>query len=132
MLPDIQDLALATIEEIQTAITLSLKPGWKLVVEPLPTGEWSAVLFDDGGVERWSDVHVDQRILLFNLYGWLRRESGVKPSHPMWSRRGEVQIPSQFGRKAYQGSVNIPDPEDLDPDEIAVVYGIPAAQKEPK
>lgn len=133
MLPPIEDLYLASLEEIQTAIRLSLKSGWQLVIEPLPIGVWSAILYDETDVNRWEDEQVDQRILLFNLYGWLRREAGVQPSHPVWCRRGEVQIPSHFGRKAHQGTVIIPDPGDIDPDEVALVYGLPTSeQKEPR
>ena len=133
MLPPIEDLARATLEEIQSAIRLSLKPGWQLSMEFLPIGMWAGTLQDADANGLWYEEHVDQRILLFNLYGWLRQAEGPRPSHPLWRRRSEVQIPSQFGRKAYQGDTNIPDPEDLDPAEVASVYGLPtSARKEPK
>ena len=66
----------------------------------------------------WEDTHADERLLLFNAYGWLwaRNQPKLPPDDP-WVRRRELTS-SAVSRMA----LGIPDPEDLQPDEIKSVY----------
>lgn len=85
---------------------------------------FEATVTDPTGTVCYRGVSPDRRIALFDAYGFLLKEAGAKPHHPAWQRRAEVQIPIRYGRMSYQGDIQLPDPQDLDPQEILRVYGI--------
>jgi len=79
-------------------------------------GIWSVELVREASVV-WSDQGLDKKILCFNVIGWLQRD--VEILHPEWIRKGpelchRVASPNLFEK----------DPPDLDPKEIAEVYGV--------
>lgn len=67
----------------------------------------------------WEDFGIDRRILLFNAYGWIWMLQKQPSLHSPWVRRREITAASAT-RRANFG--DIPDPEDLNPDEVAAVY----------
>lgn len=71
------------------------------------------ILFEDWGFE--------QRIVYFNAYGWAwARQRGPTQRTSPWTRRQGEVTPQVVQRKAKASS--IPDPADLDPNQIRAVY----------
>lgn len=127
MLPRLEDLTLLSTEEVEVILRAHLDPSWTFSIHLVrPINVWACVVYDDEKRVQWYHEHADRRLLLFDLYGWLLQRRGYEAAHPVWQRRGEVQIPARYGRLAYQGDIQLPDAPDLDPDEVAAVYGVPA------
>ena len=122
-LPKLDDLLFQPTEEVETAIKASIPVDLSLTLRFAT--QWEAKITNADGDVLWSGYNPDRRTLLFDVYGYFLEVSGAKPRHPVWERRGEVQIPVKYGKLAYQGNIQIPDPEDLDSDEIRKVYGLP-------
>lgn len=125
----LDDLVFLPTDEAEVVVQTHLPPGTRLVFEDIGPA-WEATVLDSEGVARWTGVSPDRRILLFDAVGFLIRESGLKPRHPAWQRRREVEIPNGYGAKAHQATTVIPDPEDLDPSEILRIYGIEPRNKD--
>lgn len=123
VLPSLQDLVLLQTPELEAAIKAALLPALTFTIYPVED-RLILDLKDQSGTVVWQGYSNDRRTLLFDMYGEVLKEAGYRPQHPLWQRRGEVQIPARYGQKAYQGAVHIPDPEDLNPDELLKIYGI--------
>lgn len=124
-----EEMTTWSVEEVESAIKASLKKGgfrfqsgwdeeagvwFTRFLKPSEDGKEDTVPFEDWGPDR--------RILAFNALGWLWDQ--LRPPPPKgspWVRRHEttrVWNP----RVTYRGA-GAPDPADLNPDEIASVYG---------
>jgi len=71
----------------------------------------------------WEDRGVDQKVTLFNAFGWVwARTQATPPKDSPWRpRRQELTRRMVTNQVAAQGH-SVPDPEDLDPEEIRAVY----------
>lgn len=110
-------------EDIEVEIRKLLPPEWTFSTK-LKDGWFGATILS--GLETlWTDWHADRRTLFLNAFGWLWvREQ--KPRHPAWKRRtGEVRPVIMEGLVTLPGAEDVPDPEDLDPEVLASVYGVP-------
>lgn len=118
----LEEMTTWTVDDVANAIRQGLPSG--LVFDcgfDVAAGTWyvrfwrqqddqKRVLFEDWGFE--------QRITYLNAFGWLwSQKQPAPPAHSPWQRRGEVTV-AQVQRKAH----NIPDPADLDPNEVQAVY----------
>ena len=130
-LPSLETLYALPLAEAEMAIRAALPTSLKLVIQQ-GEGRLEATVLSAEGDELWFGASTDRRVLLFNAYGHILRAAGARPRHPAWQRKGEVQIPTQYGMKSHQGSVSIPDPEDLDPEEILSIYGIHPKKDDPR
>ena len=125
----LENLLNLTDAEIETAVQENVPSGLSLVFEPSDR-YLTAIVSDNQGNPTWSRSSSDPRILLFDVVGYFLYLQGHQPRHPAWRRRGEVAISSAVGNKAHQAYTPIPDPEDLNPNEILSVYGLrPKDQK---
>lgn len=92
---------------------------------------WSARI-ESGGEALHAAAHVDRRTALYSVYGflWLREQTPPIPGSA-WDPNGAR--PSIASVSRYVQSM-VAEPEDLDPEQIAAVYGIPndARRAEPK
>ena len=109
-----------TKEVIYAQIEQSLPEGWTF---DLAASEhcFRARVKDSQGLVIWENTSFDIRLLLLDTYGWLWLRD-KKPSSEVWTRRREVR-PAEIpvGPVTLSG-ITLPDPEDLDPKEIAAVY----------
>jgi hypothetical protein len=128
-LPALHELAFLPTEEAEEIIAGAL-PKDVLLQIFRAKAQWCATLCNPAGDIYWEGASPDRRILLFDAYGYVLQEAGVKPKHPAWRRRGEIQVPEQYGAKAHQNGLHIPDPEDLSPAEILSIYGIQPTKKD--
>jgi hypothetical protein len=82
----------------------------------------------DGEVQvSLSSVHVDRRMALYDIYGLLWLQGQPRPSGPSaWDPA--TPRPTVASVSGYVQS-RIADPEDLDPEEVAAVYGIGSSQQ---
>lgn len=84
-----------------------------------PDGAFYADIYDQKAeVKRWFDIQITERLLLLNAYGWLFTQQPVD-RNPAWIR-GQVRVPVVV--QALPTSTDRSGIEDLDPDEIALVY----------
>lgn len=106
-----------TAEDVLVRIRLSIPTTWKLNWS-FDGGWYHASLLDSEGGTQWSGEHPDQKFLFLDILGWLTvRDHKVK--HPAWKPR-EQEVP--LYRPPVPSTSGIPDPPDLDPDEVDVVY----------
>ena len=113
------------LPEVLLHIHKSLPEGWQYTRGGGP-GCHTASIQDESGIEVWgaSEPLPDERLISLEALGWLySRQHEIRD--PKWVRRREVTPSLVAGRLGLPG-VSVPDPEDLDPDEIqAVVRGRP-------
>ena len=114
--------------EIVRQIESRLEPGWRFVCEP-DMGMWAARIEqpDDDGEAKvlWEDESPDQRLVLFNAFGWVwARHQPQRAADSPWRRRRDLTRKSVTqGVSASSTSYpEVPDPEDLDPSEVLAVY----------
>ena len=94
----------------------SLPVGWR-IQEKVAGNSFSASVTDPSGAQVWSGEQQDRKLLFLDCLGWLRVKDH-RAKNPMWrARDNEVPL--------YRPSVSpspVPDPPDLDPNEVASVY----------
>jgi hypothetical protein len=114
-------------QDVQGAILSDLPSGWQFSAK-IVNGWHVAKFVDDADLVVWEEQSADQRLLFFTAYGWLHLR-GHKPKIPAWKlRTGEVN-PSQTIVGRASSHVEVPDPEDLDPAEVAAVYADPHSRR---
>lgn len=130
-IPTLEEIAFLPEAEAEAAILATIPPAYRLDIE-LREREIYAALVDEADNVLWDGTSSDRRVLLFDVYGYVLRTLGGPKVHPRWARSGEVNIPARFGVRAYQGDVRVPDPEDLEPEEIQRIYGILPKDGDPR
>lgn len=82
--------------------------------------------FDEGAKKQvvvWSDYGADQRMVLFNAFGWVWARQQPEPDkHSPWARRRHQDLREVISTGGAQRPGRVPDPADLDPTEVASVY----------
>lgn len=82
--------------------------------------------FDEAQRKRvvlWEEFGPDERLTLFNAFGWIwARQQPLPPKDSPWSpHRRDLRQQAVRGRATTPGH-SVPDPEDLDPEEVQAVY----------
>lgn len=119
-----EEISAWSVEELEAEIQNALPKGWTLFSQ-LTEGYWAFRLQSSG--ENEPEVHLekenaDRRLGLLDVYGWLWLETTPKPpAGSPWGPRRELTVGIVTGHANIKGS-NVPDPEDLDPAEIARVH----------
>lgn len=114
----IADLLAATPAEIVVEVNGVLPSGWGFAYGFEPGGYFAGSIVDHTGVQQWSDAQLDERLLLFNAFGWVTSR-GNTPRHPAWVR-GPALSSARRGFGISGGGTQ--DPGDLDPGEVEAVY----------
>lgn len=127
-MPSIEQIATWTVEEILGEIQRLLPEGTAFV-EAAKEG-WHVATVQQRGAENaepqilWTDNGPDRRLVLLNAFGWLWLR-GQKPKHPAWKPRG-----TEPARRHPAGAFpTVPDPPDLDPENVRSVYENPPKRK---
>jgi hypothetical protein len=112
-------------DEIRAAIRDLLPKGWAFEEKPFTEGSRRIRLLRPGEKElevEWSEYHIDARLLLLGAYGhlWLRQHQPHRDSP--WVRRNNPTREAVTRRVNTSGRSHIPDPADVDPDEVEAVY----------
>lgn len=121
-MPTLEEMTTWTVADIDAAIRRALPADlfYDRGFDPA-AGTWFTRFWrlQDGQKQTlYEDWGFEQRIAYFNAYGWLWAQQQPAPSvHSPWKPRGDVTA-TQVQRKAR----NIPDPADLDPNEVESVY----------
>jgi hypothetical protein len=124
-LPSLEEMTAWSTEETLSEVYSILPANWKFrygTGGPYPT---ASIIDEQGGV-RWESGFPDFKMLLFDAYGWLREHLHKQdPSHPAWEtrKRDDFRVPCT-GKVGLANSPPVPEPGDIDPDEVAMVYGI--------
>ncbi len=114
-LPSLDDLPLLTTVEIVGVIRAHLESEQTFVFEEEEGGVWVARIAGPAGETVFEYAYPDQRMSLFQAFGFLWRNQHV-PSDPRWRRRsGDLRVAARRGVMHVPGGENIPDPDDLDP-----------------
>lgn len=109
-----------TDEEVAREIRRQLPASATFVCE-WRGGTWTARLESDGAVT-FTIEHIDHRMALYAVYGhlWLR-DHRPPPQGSLWD--ASTPRPTTASVTRYVQS-SFPDPEDLDPAQVASVYGL--------
>jgi hypothetical protein len=125
-MPTLEEMTAWSLEEIRGEVKRLLTKGWSFsIVWDQEEQIWFAQIERDPGEDEgpdpvvvWSGFGPDEKILLFNVYGWLWLKIQPKPQGASpWVRKRELTTVG-VTRKA----LGIPDPEDVDPEEVLSVY----------
>lgn len=109
-----------SLEELSSEI-IRRTPKGLAFVRDRSDGWFTASFIDADANVVWQGYHADLRFLLFDVLGWLILR-GTKPRNPVWTpRTHEVDISQRLHRAASPTPV-VPDPLDLDPEELISVY----------
>ena len=124
-MPTLEEMTAWSAEEIEGAIRCSLPAGFYFECGlDQEAGAWFARFWRPSESQRtvlYQDWGIDQRLTYFNAYGWLWAQKQPKPpAHSLWARRREVTRET-VQQRAFRG-VRVPDPPDLDPEQIEAVY----------
>lgn len=117
------ELALYPDEEIKVHVRQLLRPGEDFQIQLVETW-WEAEIFlREGETSKllWDQMGFDRRLLLLDAYGWLWSRLQPATTSSIWVRSREVTR-EDLTRRAATSHVSIPDPEDLDPKEVQMVY----------
>jgi hypothetical protein len=123
-LPSLEEMTAWGTDETLAEVYVILPTGWKFNLNV--SGDYPvAEIVDEQGEVKWEDGSSDLKMLLFHAYGWLRNLLPRSAPHPEWGtrRRDDYRIPC-VGKVGLANAPSVPDPADLDPDEIATMYGI--------
>lgn len=120
-MPSIEEMSTWSSQEILDQTESLLPEGWDLSMEPHADGYWDVQVrrqddTPEGAVE-FFDSHVDLKIALLNVYGALLARNRRPGATSTWETKQEL-TKRPVGIK----SSGIPDPEDLDPNEVESVY----------
>lgn len=108
-------MALWSQEDLLAQLVSSLPAGWRHAWgRRHEDGQWFLRLYDEAGEERFADVYFDARMTLFNGLGFLDRRGAASP---LWRPHRGAPLPPPRPVRTLE-----PDPEDLDPSEVALVY----------
>lgn len=119
-----EEISAWSAEEIRAEIQGLLPAGWKVASDQDNGGFWYICIErpgEEGSIAEIEEAHADERMALLNVFGrlWLKRLPAVGEESP-WRRRQDL---SRAGvTAAVSRGSSIPDPGDLDPNEIATVY----------
>lgn len=117
-MPSFSEVYTWTNSEIIDQIIALLPEGWQF--NKTSKGIFSATIINDSDVAVWEDRQLDERLLLLNAFGWLFSNK-TSVSNPIWNRGDAPEGPVRVGMVDLPG-VEIKDPEDVDPEEVASVY----------
>lgn len=101
------------------AIRALLRPGESFTIA-LDSG-WLVGQVTSGTELVWDNLGFDRKILLLDAYGWLWTRDQPPSTSPIWAVRSKEIARGDVARRA-TSHLPIPDPEDLDPTEVASVY----------
>lgn len=126
-MPTLEEMTTWSADEVFEAIQQVLPKGWTLSCKRKQNSFWVRILEPAvEGQERvvvWEDYHIDQRILLFDAYGWLTvRDRPKSPGGGDLSRRQQLAEQAAARWAQVPREAIPPDPEDVDPDEVNAVY----------
>jgi hypothetical protein len=117
-MPSVEEINSWSDGQIVAEIRKLLPPHWSFTERPGSRQEWPAATIASPDATVWEGTEADRRILLLNAFGWIWLR-GQKTKHPIWRVRGQ-----EGARPAPRPPPSIPDPPDLDPEEInRMVYG---------
>jgi hypothetical protein len=120
----LEDLFAWTPGEARAAVASMVPEGWsfRCVSEE---GQWVAEVRDDQVAVVFESAYPEESIVLFNVFGFLLRRSEPESArHPLWARgdRQDARGPRRPGALGLPTQGPGPDPEDLDPEAVALVY----------
>jgi len=109
-------------ERIQEELEGQLPPGWSVTLTKDPaTLMWWVTVFE-GEDERWKGDAAAPNTVLLHALGWaMTRLSKSDEAGPWAPRRREI-TKDRLHELAYRVSSPDPEPEDVDPEEVASVY----------
>ena len=120
----LEEMALWDAEAVHGAILADIPADWQFATNQ--TNGWhDAKILDGDGNVCWQETMADQLLLLLSAYSWLHLRNH-KTQHPAWKpRTREVRPLETLAGRASHPNIVVPDPEDLDPDEVRTVYANP-------
>ncbi len=119
-MPEYVEMTAWSLDEVRAHLRRVLPSGWKFEQGEAEEFLWAQILDENGGAI-WDHVHMDERLLLLDAFCWLYFRPQPKPENSVWSERR-----AELTRRGVMQKVleSVPDPEDLNPEEVRSVYGL--------
>lgn len=124
---DLNVISTWTVDEAIAEVHVRLPPGWSLRLEEEPHGFFHSLIVDAEGKLQWESPAAPERtpgaglrVVVLDAYGWLYARQH-QPKHPKWALRPDLTpaaVNARFGLTAAKPGQQVPDPGDLDPNEI--------------
>lgn len=115
-MPTLFEIATWSEDDTRAEIHKLLPDGWTFDFQA-DDGFWVATFRDKEGAIVWEGDNPASNMLLFDAYGWLWLRLNPQRRTNVWTprpgRKDEVPRPK---------SIDVEDPADLDPEQIAAVY----------
>lgn len=118
-MPNFEEAAAWTVDEVKRQNTLVLPKEWTLV-SGTTDDLFTCTIKDNHEIVRWQEVHPDLRFVLLSAYGWLVTRD-LKNVNPVWSPRRELTQDIVRQHVTFRSS-DAPDPEDLSPEDVRTLY----------
>jgi hypothetical protein len=112
----VEEITAWSIDELTTEISVLLPPGVVLKIDSQQGYFVARLTNTDGSLVR-EEVNPDQRLALLNIFGGLWTTPSVSDDSPWHRRREFLRSPIDMFN-----CQEVPDPEDLNPDEVQALY----------
>lgn len=113
-----EEIAHWTADDINAQILQALPKGWKFDLQTLPD-HWRASYKNENDAEIWAEEHYALRVLLLSAFSWLFQQRNPSQVHPAWRPGpGFKLVPVRRSTE----HIPVPDPSDLNPENIRSVY----------
>jgi len=121
----LEEITAWSLDETRAEIAVRLPPGWHFEEKALPGGGLRAKIFrlspSGDPIVEWEHLHIDHRYVLLGAFGFLwTRNHRPDPTSP-WIRRHNPTREA-MARRVNAFRCTVPDPEDVDPEEVKAVY----------
>ena len=115
---DLAEITMWSAEKIGAALHQAMPLGWEFQYKIGGDQQYFGVIHDSAREVRWQSESPDFRLLLLAAYGWLYLRSHPEVKDGLWAVRRQ-ELTSEIVQKH---ALNIPDPEDLVPEELETFY----------
>ena len=127
-MPTIEEMTAWSPRDIQVELKKLLPEGWVFEHIVSRDGFFRALVVDVSDQKKplvqWEGDNLDERLLLFDAYGWLwmKKHPPEKRQRTPWKTRKSELTRKAVTQRVTLGKDPAPDPEDLDPNEVASIY----------
>ena len=115
---DLAEITTWSVKDTEAALHQAIPLGWEFVHQIGLDQQYFGVIYDSARVERWHSESPDFQLLLLAAYGWLFLRSHPEVKDGLWAVRKQ-ELTAEIVQKH---ALNIPDPEDLVPEELETFY----------
>jgi hypothetical protein len=118
MIASLSEMTTWSTEEARDEVQRTLPSGWTFkITHQRP---FQATIADGDGKSHWEGFNYEERLILLDAYVYLALREAPRATEGPWAiRHGELT-----SETVQRQAMKLPDPEDLDPAELAMAYSV--------